>query len=173
MARLPFNMRGYIFQKGLSDIRRAYDTTIIALESNRAKLANDLSDFQRAVSDGETDAWEYDENGEGLYSRESMQELLIEDATSTITIAREAYVVILHHYWEKQCKELMQAKQYKACKAYNHLLADGFAIDRSNLEKLRSACNEIKHGNQPPNLCAHDVDQMFEAVRISGIQTEG
>jgi hypothetical protein len=69
MARLPFNMRGYIFQKGLSDIRRAYDTTIIALESKRAKLANDLSAFQRAVSDGETDAWEYDENGDGPYSR--------------------------------------------------------------------------------------------------------
>ncbi len=69
MDRFPFNMRGYIFQKGLSDIRRAYNTTIIALESNRTKLANDLSDFQRAVSTGETDAWEYDENGDGPYSR--------------------------------------------------------------------------------------------------------
>jgi hypothetical protein len=172
MARLLFNARGYIFQKGLSDIRRAYDTTIIALESNRAKLANDLSDFQRALSVGKTDAWEYDEDGEALYSREGMHELLIDDATSTINIAREAYVVILHHYWEKQCKELMQERQYKACEAYNYLQAYGLAIDQSNLETLRLTCNKIKHGDQPPNLCAHDVDQMFEAVRISGIQTK-
>jgi hypothetical protein len=172
MARLPFNMRGYIFQKELSDIRRAYDATIMALESNRAKLASDLSDFQRAVSVGETSEWEYDEDGEVLYSHERMHELLIEDATSTITVAREAYVVILHHYWEKRCKEWMQLKQYKACKAYKYLQAHGLAVDQSNLETLRSTCNKIKHGNQPSNLDAHDVDRMFEAVKISGIQTE-
>jgi hypothetical protein len=172
MARLPFNIRGYIFQKELGDIRRAYDATIMALESNRAKLASDLSDFERAVSVGETDAWEYDENGEVLYSRERMHELLIEDATSTITIARQAYVVILHHYWEKRCKEWMRVKDYEFCKAYKHLQAQGLAVDRSNLERLRATCNKIKHGNQPSNLGAHDVDRMFEAVKISGIQTE-
>ena len=176
MARLPFNMRGYIFQKGLSDIRRAYEATIIALESNRAKLANDLSDFERAVSAGETDACEYDEDGEILYSHERMHELLIEDATSTITVARDAYVVILHHYWEKQCKEWMQLKKksdkYILCNAYKHLQARGLVVDQSNLETLRITCNEIKHGNQPSNLGAHDVDRMFEAVKISGVQTE-
>jgi len=172
MARLPFNLCGYIFQKELNDIHRAYDATIMALESNRAKLASDLSDFERAVAAGETDAWEYDEHGEALYSRERMHELLIEDATSTITVAREAYVVILHHYWEKRCKEWMQLKQYKACKAYEHLQGHGLAVDRCNLETLRATCNEIKHGNQPSKVSAHDIDRMFEAVKISGVQTD-
>ena len=158
------NMRGYIFQKGLSDIRRAYDATIMALESNRAKLVSDLSDFQRAVSVGEASEWEYDEDGEMLYSHERVHELLIEDAASTITVAREAYVVVLHHYWEKRCKEWMCGKAYKFCKAYKYLQTYGLAVDRSNLEMLRSTCNEIRHGNQPPNPGAHDVDRMFEAV---------
>ncbi len=172
MARLPFNIRGYMFQKELSDIRRAYDATIMALESNRTKLASELLDFQRAVTVGEASEWEHDENGEVLYSRERMHELLIEDATSTITVAREAYVVILHHYWEKRCKEWMCVTNYKFCKAYKHLQAYGLAVDQSNLEILRSTCNEIKHGNQPSNLGAQDVDRMFDAVKISGIQTE-
>ena len=172
MARLPFNMWGFIFQKELSDIRSAYDATIMALESNRAKRASDLSDFERAVSAGETDAWEYDEHGEALYSREDMHELLIEEATSTIIVARKAYVVILHHYWEKRCNEWMRVKDYKFCKAYQILRSHGLAINQSELEALRLKCNVIKHKNKPLSLCAHDVDQMFEAVKISGIQID-
>jgi hypothetical protein len=172
MVRLPFNMHGYIFQKGLNDIRRAYDETIMALESHRAKLVGDFSDFERAVSTGEADEWEYDEHGEALYSRERMHKILIEDSASTIAIAREAYVVILHHYWEKRCKEWMQLTEYKYCQAYQKLRSHGLAIDQSNLENIRKKCNAIKHKNKPMNLYAHDVDQMFEAVKISGIQID-
>lgn len=172
MARLLFNLWGYLFQKKLSDIRSAYDATIMALESNRSKRASDLSDFERAVSAGETDAWEYDEHGEALYSREKMHEFLIEEATSTITVARKAYVVILHHYWETQCNEWMQVKDYKFCKAYKDLRSHGLAIKDSKLEDLRKKCNVIKHENKPLSLSAHDVDQMFEAVKISGIQID-
>lgn len=172
MAQLPFNMRGYLFRKGLSDIRRAYDETILALESNRVKLENDLSNFERALSAGETGAWEYDEDGELLYSRERMHELLIEDALSTIAVAREAYVAILHHYWEKCCNEWMQVKRYQFDKAYKHLQAHGLAVDLSNLETLRTTCNTIKHGNQRSNLDADHIDRMFEAVKKSGIQTD-
>src|ERR1700755_2411253 len=78
-------------RKGLAIFGSAYEATIMALESNRAKLASDLADFERAVSAGETGAWEYDEYGEVLYSRERLHELLIKDATSAITVAREAY----------------------------------------------------------------------------------
>ncbi len=172
MATLPFNLCGYIFQKGLGDIRRAYDATIMAPESNRAKLASDLSDLERAVSAGETSAWENDEYDEPLYSRERLHELLIEDATSAITVAREAYVVILHHYWEKRCKEWMRVSDYKYSQAYQNLRSYGLAIDQSNLETLRTTCNAIKHENQRLNICAHEVDQMFEAVKVSGIQID-
>lgn len=175
MTRLPINIVGYIFQKGLDDIRRAYDTTITVLEENRAKRASDLSDFERALSAGEMDAWEYDEDGEELYRRESLYQLLIEEALSEIAVAREAYVVILHHYWEKRCKEWMQLKKrqnYIACEAYEHLQALGLAVDQLSLETLRLTCNEIKHGNEAPNLSANDVDRMFEAVKTSGIQSE-
>jgi hypothetical protein len=172
MARLLFNLHGYIFQKELNDIRRAYDETIMALESNSAKLAGDFSDFERAVSAGEADEWEYDEHGEILYSRKRMHKILLEDSASTIAVAREAYVVILHHHWEKRCKEWMQLSEYKYCEAYQNLQSHGLAIDQSNLEILRKKCNAIKHKNKPSNLCAHDVDQMFEAVKISGIQID-
>jgi hypothetical protein len=172
MAKLPINLCGYIFQKGLGDIRSAYEATIMALESNRAKLASDLADFERAVSAGETGAWEYDEYGEVLYSRERLHELLIKDATSAITVAREAYGVILHHYWEKRCKEWMRLSDYKYSQAYQDLRSHGLAIDQSNLETLRETCNTIKHEIQPLNIFPYQVDQMFEAVKISGIQID-
>jgi hypothetical protein len=200
MARLPFrlNLYGYAFEKGLADIRHAYDATIVALEEQRADVESAAQEFHRAVAAGETEAVKYDEDGEVLYYYHELHEMHIEDITSSIPIARNAYVVILHHYWEKCCVAWMQIKEYKAKQAYVELARHGLIVDREGLETLREACNTIKHNNRalydrcpclfvelPASsaganvdfadllrLQPHHIDRMFGAVKTSGIQID-
>jgi hypothetical protein len=167
-----FNMDGYIFEQELDDIRRAYEATIAALEKQHSDLEGNSLEFQRALAAGETEAAEYDEHGEKLYDYEDLHEMRIKAAVATIIIARQAYVVILHHYWEKCCNAWMQTgEDYKWEKACDCLDSHGLLVDRDGLEKLRKACNTIKHNN-PLQLRPCDVDRMFEAVKTSGIRSD-
>lgn len=198
MAKLRFNLHGYVFEKGLADIRRAYDATIATLEKQHMDRVGDSLEFQRALAAGETGPSEYDESGEKLYDYEQLHEMLIEEMASSILVAREAYVVILHHYWEKRCDEWMQTKgHYDSTRAHAWLGAHGLTIDHCGLATLREASNTIKHNNaalfkRRPDLFKQpgprsgskvdyanwlqlnptDINRMFEAVKTSGIQID-
>jgi hypothetical protein len=196
MAKCFFNLHGYIFEQGLGDIRRAYDATIAALEGQRERAHADRLEFQRAFAAGEVGSTEYDDAGNRLYDYEELHDLLIEQAASSIPVARQAYVVILHHYWEKCCGSWMQTgqKRYNHKDAYAWLTAHDLAPDRDALETLREATNVIKHNSaalykRRPDLfsfpdgtpVAHpdflaalsltsdDIDYVFAAVKNSGI----
>ena len=197
MAPFNFNWYGYRFQKGLTDIRRAYDATIAALEKQHENAQSEMLKLQRAVAAGELDPTEYDGDGEPLYAKEQYQEIVIEDAAATIPIARRSYVVVIHHYWERNCDQWMQRKKaYSPEAAYTWLEERGISVDRDNLEFLRLASNTIKHNS--PKLAEknpalfqisnsviekphyHDalrlqeihIDRMFDAVGQSGLQVD-
>jgi hypothetical protein len=196
LAMALFNLPGYLFEKWLGDVRRAYDATIDALETANIAAAACSLEFDRSLAAGETGASEYDESGEKLYDYAQLHAMLVEDSASIIPIARQAYVVILHHYWEKRCKEWMESgKKYKhgLSEVYPWLEAQGLAVDRDGLEILREASNTVKHNasnlfkrrpdmfDQPASArapvsdCASllrlrpdDIDRMFVAVKKSG-----
>lgn len=169
MARLKFNVAGYVFEMGLDQLRRAYDKTMAALEDERRRLELDFCDFRAAEAAGEAASVDYDASGEPLYRREQLHEMLLENAEAALHIGRNAYVVALHHHWEKRCKAWMEEEHYRYGEAYRCLKKHGLSVDNRGLETLRKACNAIKHGGAERRIGADAVDAMFNAVRSSGI----
>jgi hypothetical protein len=62
-------------------------------------------------------------------------------------LIREAFAITLHHFWEKECNAWMKVRRYQSGTAYKALVAKGYAVDKTGLEKLRKTANCIKHGS--------------------------
>jgi hypothetical protein len=119
---------------------------------------------------GEVGSAEYDDAGEHLYNYDALHAMRIDDAASTIPIAREAYLVILHHYWERCCNSWMQTRKYVPDDAYKWLAERGLTPDCENLETLRQASNAIKHNNR--SLQKRRPDLFEQPIPMPGMKTE-
>ncbi|MCW3848843.1 hypothetical protein OF829_16525 [Sphingomonas sp. LB-2] len=142
-------MRGYVFQKGLDDLRRAFEATMATIHTAHENAQADWLADKKAIEAGVLEAGVY-EDRDFLYDRETLHELLIEQSRAAIPIAINAYVVILHHFWEKAVDDWRMAKRgknYDAKREYAWLESHGLAPDRAALEFLRKAANTIKHNN--------------------------
>jgi len=148
MAILPFNLHGYLFQKGVDDIRQAYDATIAALKARHENAQSELVRLRKAIADDELGPIEYSEEGEELYDKETLQEMMTDDAAVTISMARNSYIVLLHHHWEKRCDVWMRSKNYCYKNAYKWLERRGINVDKVQLDVLRRGSNTIKHNNR-------------------------
>lgn len=147
MAEFKFSMRGYVFQQGLKDLRRAFDATMQAVHTAHENAQADWLRDRTGIEAGELSANVY-EDDYFLYSRETLHKLLIEQAAAAIPVAINAYVVMLHHYWERSVDHWRNAKNnYKHTREYDWLESKGLTIDREGLEFLRKATNTIKHNN--------------------------
>lgn len=147
MVEFRFSMRGYVFQQGLKDLRRAFDATMQAVHTGHEKAKADRLRDSKAIEAGQLSANVY-EVEHFLYSRETLHKLLIEQAAAAIPVAINAYVVMLHHYWEKSVDRWRDAtNHYKHTREYDWLESKGLTLDREGLEFLRKATNTIKHNN--------------------------
>ena len=147
MVEFRFSMRGYVFQQGLKDLRRAFDATMQAVHTAHEKAKADWLRDSKAIEAGQLSANVY-EVEHFLYSRETLHKILIEQAAAAIPVAINAYVVMLHHYWEKSVDHWRNAtNHYKHTREYDWLESKGLNLDREGLELLRKATNTIKHNN--------------------------
>ena len=149
MALFPFSLRGYAYQKSLDDMRSAFKATMNALYAEHEKNLAGLAAIKTREEAGE-DVAEYDENGDFLFLHETAQEMRIDQSEFALRSARNAFVVMLHHLWEKAAIDWQGKKpgaHYKFDNSYNSLEMKGFKLDRDMLEFLRKACNAIKHNN--------------------------
>lgn len=137
MARLSFNAYGYMYQKNLKSIRDAYDATIKELDRRHTLAIGEGEKYRRAVEAGLKPEFEYDGDAV-LYAYAELYKVIEEEAEAALPIARQAYVVILHHHWEKWCKGALKQKSYKAREAYALLSARGLDVDVDGLERLRT-----------------------------------
>lgn len=149
MVKFPFSLRGYLYEKSLDDMRSAFQATMRALHTEHENNLAEMAAIQRREAEGQVGA-EYDDDGEFLYCHTDAQEMRIDQSEFALRSARNAFVVMLHHLWEKAVDGWREAKpkdNYNAAKAYSWLEDHGFKIDRDALEFLRMACNAIKHNN--------------------------
>lgn len=178
----------------MKHIQQAYDVTIAALENQLSCSKAERVAHLRAVEEGSADPYEYD-GDEPLYRKEDLHDLLVDAAASTLPIALSAYVIVLHHFWEKSCVEWMATKKYVADDAYTWLQGQGLTVDVEQLEVLRDSANTLKHNadklfkrrpdlfHEPSgndlakrnyaellNLQKEDIVRMFKAVATSGMQ---
>ena len=90
---------------------------------------------------------EYSEDeatGQRYYYAEHLIDLN-HQAEESLRLLREAFALILHHYWEKEVVKWQHSKRYVYDKAYPWLTRNGFPIDEPGLERLRETANTIKH----------------------------
>lgn len=168
MARIYFDVNSYEFKKGLESIRDAYGATVAELDRRYLLVIGEGERYRREVEAGLKPDAEWDDD-RVLYTYADLYKHQEEEAAAALPIAMQAYVVILHHYWEKWCKRTLCQKQYKAQEAYASLQASGSTVDVDGLENLRKAANAIKHDHELTTpLDDAMMRRLFEAVRASG-----
>lgn len=169
MVNFKFSMRGYVFQQGLEDLRRAFDATMRAVHTAHENAQADWLRDHIAIEAGQLSANIY-EDDHFLYSRETLHELLIEQAAAAIPVAINAYVVMLHHYWEKSVDHWRNAtNHYKHAREYDWLESKGLTPDREGLELLRKATNTIKHNNSELHT---DRPELFRMAAGSAVRPD-
>lgn len=193
--KFSFDVRGYLYHNGLSDIRTAYERTMEAMDKLCEEADQRKANISKLIQSGEMENHTYDDDGVSHPTALEIAEFLIEEAESTANIARSAYVLIFYHYWEKNCAHWMgKTEKYDAKKAYHYLAGDNVPFSEVELERMRKLANFIKHDKsecradhpeffQPPPrthpgsrvihsddlwLTSHHMDDLFETLRTSG-----
>lgn len=195
MATLGFNTHGYVFQESTEGIRRSYESALGALTARYEDLKRQYEKFIIDEAAGRSESYELDDDGSVLYCHKHAYEMMIEREYDSIVTLREAFIVILHHHWEKSCNFGMSVSRYKFETAYKWLKESGLTPDTSKLELIRRLCNAIKHQDYAvldkfPDLFeqwrSHDnawtlrkfvetvqFGDLVDAVKRSGMQTSG
>lgn len=134
----------------LDDMRSTFRSTIHALHTRQNINVAELASILERIEAGGPAA-EYNDEGEFLYYHEDVNAMRIDQTEFALRTVRNAFVVMLHHLWEKAVQTWRGAKpndQYCADDAYYWLERKGIKLDREGLEFLRMACNAIKHNNR-------------------------
>lgn len=135
------------YRMGVDAIERSYSASKRAFEGD----LKDVNDRWKAHID-HTKRRTAEETEEEKYNDEGYGEHLAEIAAESeeqLSLAREAFCLILYHYWEKKA-----IRFFKGIKPYNQdrifAAADAdpdFEIDKIGLNRLRLITNCIKHDN--------------------------
>lgn len=155
------NISGWLFESGLREIERAYKAGRTQFESD---IKHAAERYAKLEAEGNADSYSEDEaTGQRYYYSEHLIDLN-DQAEESLRLLREAFAIILHHYWEKEVVKWRQGKPYKFDNAYKWLQRNSFPIDKPGLEKLRETANTIKH-NVDRLYATHP--EMFDAGEIA------
>jgi hypothetical protein len=199
---LTLNLRTQAFSSWrfnfhFDQLRLAYKAAREASDRERGRLEAEWSSLEAEVAAGRASFTEEDEDGQVIYDRGEHMGEMFSEAEGALAIVREAFTISLHHFWERQVKDLMKVSEYNEAKAINFLKHSGITPDEPSLKALRLTANVAKHSgggsaerlyNMRPDLFdaaemrtydrspSHEylritdkvVDEFFEAVRRSG-----
>ncbi len=136
------NISGWLFESGLREIERAYKASRTEFDSDVKHAAER---YAKLEAEGKVDEYSEDEaTGQRYYYADHLIDLN-HQAEESLRLLREAFALVLHHYWEKEVIKWQQSKRYAYDKAYPWLTRNAFPIDEPGLEKLRETANTIKH----------------------------
>lgn len=136
------NLSGWLFESGLREIGRAY-------KASRTEFDADMKDaterYAKLEAEGGEDSYSEDpQTGQRYYYAEHLIDLNFQ-AEESLRLLREAFALVLYHYWEKEVIRWQGAKRYDYEKAYKWLKRNAFSIDEAGLERMRETANTIKH----------------------------
>jgi len=138
------NLSGWLFDSGMREIERAYRTSRVAFDQEMVDAADRYAKLQ---ANGTVNDYVEDEaTGERYYPAEHIIDLNFQ-AEESLRLLRNAFAIILHHYWEKEVVKWMDVKRYEYDKAYAWLKRNHFPINEDGLERLRETANTIKHNS--------------------------
>jgi hypothetical protein len=199
MAGMP-SWATIFFTMGVGAIERAYRASRESVDGQISKLDARWKEHLAAVEVGTAVTVEMDEEtGHYFDFGEHIGEMATE-AEERLRMVREAFVLILYHYWEKKARELLHIERYGQKEVFAAAKHDPrFDVDEPGINRLRLIANCIKHDagrtlfNEDPamfeadllvdwnrrsgwhdalRLRDEDVEKSFAAVRSSGPKTE-
>lgn len=138
-----------LFRIGLETIERAYREGRKAFDEEIAQWNANYEEHQAAAAAGPPE----DEDDQ-TYSFDYGDHVgtMIYEAEECIRLLRDAFVLTLYHFWEKQALELLNRSTYNyktiyaAAKAHPELGLD----DPTHIDRLRMMSNCIKHDKGHP-----------------------
>ena len=165
------NQRGaifaWLFHDDLELLTRAYQSSRVTAEKDKAVVEQRAAEFQKDVDAGKASWGEYDEDGNLLYDHGEDFGEVIEEKDGVLSIIRLAFVISLHHYFEQQLSKRLPGKKYDQAKAFSFLRSYGWQPRETELNELRLAANCAKHseGKSADELYSLRAD-MFDANKI-------
>ena len=129
-----------------------------ATDRERDRLEREWTHLENEVAAGRASFTGEDEDGQIVYDLGDHVGEMLSDIESVLRIVREAFTISLHHFWERQLKQLMKAKDYSEADAFNFLKGIGIAPDEPTLKALRLTANVAKHSEGlPPAITSSGV----------------
>jgi len=198
--RLQVNEHARAYGQGIDAIEVAYKATMAAVEAQHSSAVVRANELRSAKARGEI--WKLGRRTRiGYQGHPELNLRLAEldevDTRDAITVARNAFAVMLHHHWEKHCDQWMMNKgNYNGAKAYAWLASHGIHVDKFGLELIRKLSNTIKHNSESLisdhpeffdlsiieprprffeaalRIADSDIHRMIESLRTSGPQAE-
>jgi hypothetical protein len=143
----------YGYMLGVNSIERAYCQSIKAFEAER-----DGSEASWRQLREEAD-FDTDDDDTRRYADHLGDTAL--EAEQSIKAVREAFALILYHFWEQQACFHLNVTHYKQDDVYAKASAS-FKVDEGGIDRLRLIANVLKHGNsalfkQEPGLFDQDL----------------
>src|SRR5260370_25128530 len=83
-----------------------------ATDRERDRLERGWTNLENEVAAGRASFTGEDEDGQIVYDLGDHVGEILSDIESVLRIVREAFTISLHHFWERQLKQLMKAKDY-------------------------------------------------------------
>jgi hypothetical protein len=145
MAKLDFNMQGYVFQEGVKTLRAGFETAVEALRSARTRAQQDLQAYEAAVAADPTQWIGEEEDGLVLWDQSQVLEMSIADAEEALLALRKAFVIAIYHHWERAAlrwTHLTGRTEHKHLSAGT--VAAGYPVNPT-LEAVLHLVNTLKH----------------------------
>lgn len=161
---LPLGLHGFLFEEGLKRLEDAYMATVEALAHQKQRATEGVQktyDPPGEFSPGEVFTEEQLLSGD-YHDEVSM---LDEEFEETSRLIRDAFVITLFHFWERQAARWV----YNPRGSYVHadimawLERNGFKPDTDAMQRLQRAANCLKHGPGDACRALHGTDPtLFE-----------
>lgn len=152
---------------GLRTLQRAYESSRVMADKEKAEIERTAAEFQKKVDAGEASWSDYDDEGYPAYDYGEHLGELLHDEETVLNIVRLAFVISLHHFVEQRLGKRLPNDKYVQKKAFAWLKAFGWQPNEIELNELRLAANCAKHsgGASATDLYALRPD-MFDASKI-------
>jgi hypothetical protein len=146
---LTTDMWSWLFKYQLGELRRAYRGAREASERERAAIEKKWNEFEVSVAAGMAQFVEEDEEGNVIVDWGDQAGEALSEIDAVQRIYREAFLIALYHFWERELLKRMKQSRYSDEQAFAFLKSKGLSPDEPNLKALRLATNVAKHSKGP------------------------
>lgn len=145
MARLDFNLHGYLFQEGVKGLALGFSTATAALAAGSRRLERELAAYEARVAAGGERIGEW-EDGICLFEKDDILRLESEAAAEALMDLRKAYVLAAYHLWERSAQRWTQRTNANHTVLVGQTKERGYPLD-PGLDGVRDLANTLKHNS--------------------------